>query len=244
MTCGSSPISPRSRSAGSRPWPSRSTSRSARSSSTPSSWPSTRRWWSTRAAASSGPPPRWTRRRSAAASRCAEPLAVGAGQLRLTFRGTLNDKLRGFYRSDLQGSAAAMSRTMAATQFEATDARRAFPCWDEPAFKAVFAVTLVIDPALTAVSNTRDRRARRARAARKVVRFADTIIDVHLPGGVRRRRAGGDRRRSMVGPHAGARLVRAGQATPGRVRSRDRAWPRSSSSRTTTACPTRATSST
>ena len=63
---------------------------------------------------------------------------------------------------------------MAATQFEATDARRAFPCWDEPDFKAVFASTLVIDPTLTAVSNTKIA-AETLTDGKKVVRFADTI---------------------------------------------------------------------
>src|SRR5262245_52092489 len=104
----------------------------------------------------------------------AELLAPGAGQLKLTFRGTLNDKLRGFYRS-VYKDPSGVSRTMAATQFEATDARRAFPCWDEPAFKAIFAVTLVIDPALTAVSNTRIVSETRE-GGRKVVRFADSIV--------------------------------------------------------------------
>src|SRR5262249_19553248 len=66
------------------------------------------------------------------------------------------------------------TRTIAATQFEATDARRAFPCWDEPDFKAVFASTLVIDPALTAVSNTSIVE-ERVEGNRKIVRFADTI---------------------------------------------------------------------
>jgi puromycin-sensitive aminopeptidase len=112
------------------------------------------------------------------AERCrlafAEPLAAGAGRLRLVFRGTLNDKLRGFYRS-VYKDPSGVSRTMAATQFEATDARRAFPCWDEPAFKAVFSVTLVIDPALTAVSNTRIV-AETVEGGRKVVRFADSIV--------------------------------------------------------------------
>ncbi|HEU4366662.1 MAG TPA: M1 family metallopeptidase [Methylomirabilota bacterium] len=103
----------------------------------------------------------------------AEPLAAGGARLRIVFRGTLNDKLRGFYRSVYKGPSGA-TRTMAATQFEATDARRAFPCWDEPAFKAVFAVTLAIDPALTAVSNTRIVAETRE-GDRKVVRFADTI---------------------------------------------------------------------
>jgi len=113
-----------------------------------------------------------------ASERCrlafAEPLAVGAGRLRLVFRGTLNDKLRGFYRS-VYKDPSGVSRTMAATQFEATDARRAFPCWDEPAFKAVFSVTLAIDPALTAVSNTRIVSETRE-GARQIVRFADSIV--------------------------------------------------------------------
>jgi puromycin-sensitive aminopeptidase len=103
----------------------------------------------------------------------AQPVAPGAWRLRLAFRGSLNDKLRGFYRSAYK-DAAGTSRTLAATQFEATDARRAFPCWDEPAVKAVFALTLVVDPALTAVSNTRVL-SERVEDGRKVVRFADTI---------------------------------------------------------------------
>jgi puromycin-sensitive aminopeptidase len=101
------------------------------------------------------------------------PIEPGRWRLRLAFTGTLNDKLRGFYRSAFKDPTG-VTRTMAATQFEATDARRAFPCWDEPAFKAVFAVTLVIDPALTAVSNTAVVEERRE-GDRKVVRFADTI---------------------------------------------------------------------
>jgi puromycin-sensitive aminopeptidase len=100
-------------------------------------------------------------------------LDPGSWALRLVFQGTLNDKLRGFYRSTFKDPSGA-THTLAATQFEATDARRAFPCWDEPAFKAVFASTLVIDPALTAVSNTRIA-AERHEGGRKVVTFADTI---------------------------------------------------------------------
>jgi puromycin-sensitive aminopeptidase len=81
------------------------------------------------------------------------PLAKGDATVRLAFSGTLNDKLRGFYRSsftDDQGRA----RTIATTQMEATDARRAFPCWDEPDRKATFEVTLVVDPDLAAYSNS------------------------------------------------------------------------------------------
>src|SRR2546427_721318 len=104
----------------------------------------------------------------------ASPAARGRWRLRLAFRGTLNDKLRGFYRS-VYKDPSGVSRTMAATQFEATDARRAFPCWDEPSFKAVFAVTLAVDPALTAVSNTAIV-SETLENGRKVVRFADTIV--------------------------------------------------------------------
>ena len=102
-----------------------------------------------------------------------EPLLPGTWRLTIAFRGTLNDKLRGFYRStykDERGTA----HSLAATQFEATDARRAFPCWDEPDFKAVFATTLVIDPTLTAVSNSSVVTETLA-AGKKVVHFADTI---------------------------------------------------------------------
>ena len=102
-----------------------------------------------------------------------EPLAPGTWQLHIGFRGMLNDKLRGFYRStytDQRGS----QQTIAATQFEATDARRAFPCWDEPGFKAVFSTTLVIDESLTAVSNSLVVSEAREKG-KKIVRFADTI---------------------------------------------------------------------
>src|SRR5581483_11378548 len=61
------------------------------------------------------------------------PLPPGAYALAIEFGGILNDKLRGFYRSVYKDGGE--TRYLAATQFEATDARRAFPCWDEPAFK-------------------------------------------------------------------------------------------------------------
>ena len=100
-------------------------------------------------------------------------LAPGTWELRVAFTGILNDKLRGFYRSTYK-DARGVTQTLAATQFEATDARRAFPCWDEPIFKAVFSTTLAIDPALTAVSNTAVL-SEEIRDGRKLIRFADTI---------------------------------------------------------------------
>lgn len=101
-------------------------------------------------------------------------IAPGTWRLHLLFRGRLNDKLRGFYRSTYKDHAG-HTLVMAATQFEATDARRAFPCWDEPDFKAVFAVTLVIDPTVVALSNSRVL-SEAVENGKKVVLFADTIV--------------------------------------------------------------------
>src|SRR5918911_3886436 len=80
-------------------------------------------------------------------------LTPGPWEVQIGFSGILNDKLHGFYRSTYKNSSGE-EKVLASTQFESTDARRAFPCWDEPAFKAVFATTLAVDPALQAISNT------------------------------------------------------------------------------------------
>jgi len=78
------------------------------------------------------------------------PNTVPAGNatIKIRYTGILNDELRGFYLSKTA------RRNYAVTQFEATDARRAFPCFDEPAFKATFDISLVIDAKDTAISNT------------------------------------------------------------------------------------------
>ncbi|MGC4097702.1 MAG: M1 family metallopeptidase [Nitrospira sp.] len=102
-----------------------------------------------------------------------EPIQPGDWRLHLSFHGKLNDQLRGFYRSTYN-DASGTTQTLAATQFEATDARRAFPCWDEPDFKAVFATTLVVEPQLAAISNT-SVISESVEGAKKVVRFADSI---------------------------------------------------------------------
>jgi aminopeptidase 2 len=80
-----------------------------------------------------------------------ESLPAGPGELKLAFQGELNDKMCGFYRSTYEVDG--VKKVMATTQFEATDARRAFPCWDEPAQKATFAFTLTVPKHMTAVSN-------------------------------------------------------------------------------------------
>ena len=72
--------------------------------------------------------------------------------LKISYSGFLNNQMAGFYRSsytNIKGE----KKIMASTQFEALDARRAFPCWDEPDRKAVFGLTLVVPVDLVAFSN-------------------------------------------------------------------------------------------
>jgi len=74
-------------------------------------------------------------------------IPAGPAEIHIRFSGILNDKLRGFYLSQTA------RRRYAVTQFEATDARRAFPSFDEPAYKALFRIALVVDKGDTAISN-------------------------------------------------------------------------------------------
>ena len=78
------------------------------------------------------------------------PSALSAGKVKLAiaYTGILNDKLRGFYLSKTA------KRNYAVTQFESTDARRAFPSFDEPAFKATYDISLTVDAGDTVISNT------------------------------------------------------------------------------------------
>ena len=77
-----------------------------------------------------------------------DKLPAGKARLAIAYTGILNNELRGFYLSKTA------KRNYAVTQFESTDARRAFPCFDEPAFKATYDITLVVDAGDTAISNT------------------------------------------------------------------------------------------
>jgi puromycin-sensitive aminopeptidase len=102
-------------------------------------------------------------------------LKPGKADLSIQFAGILNDKLHGFYRSTYRG-ADGQTKPLASTQFESTDARRAFPCWDEPEFKAVYQVTLVVDENLTAISNASVAREAPLRGTgKKEVVFADSM---------------------------------------------------------------------
>lgn len=93
--------------------------------------------------------------------------------LSFRFSGILNDHLNGFYRSIYKTESGA-SRMLATTQFEDVDARRAFPCFDEPAAKATFDVTLIVPKELDAVSNMRVVEETDLGDGRKRMRFGTT----------------------------------------------------------------------
>ena len=75
------------------------------------------------------------------------PLPAGSAEITIEYHGILNDQLRGLYLSQ------ANNRRYAVTQLEATDARRMFPSFDEPAYKATFSLTATIDQGDHAISN-------------------------------------------------------------------------------------------
>jgi aminopeptidase N len=78
----------------------------------------------------------------------ANAIPAGDATINIDYTGILNNQLRGFYLSKTA------KRNYAVTQFEPTDARRAFPSFDEPAMKATFSTTLIVDKGDTAISNT------------------------------------------------------------------------------------------
>jgi len=99
-------------------------------------------------------------------------IPIGNTRVTLVFKGILNDKMRGFYRSKYHTED--KEHYMATTQFEATDARRAFPCFDEPAHKAVFHVSLVIPNGKIAISNTLPSLVKEHESGYQIIRFAPT----------------------------------------------------------------------
>jgi puromycin-sensitive aminopeptidase len=96
-----------------------------------------------------------------------QELPAGLGLLKIEFDGRLNKQMKGLYEAKTDGERYAF------TQFEATDARRAFPCFDEPGFKASFRITTEFPEELMALSNMeceseeRDRLRRRKRVTFK-----------------------------------------------------------------------------
>jgi len=99
-------------------------------------------------------------------------IPTGKSKLIITFKGILNDKMSGFYRSkyEIKGK----EHHIATTQFEATDARRAFPCFDEPAQKAIFHVSLIVQKGKTAISNTLPISIKEHSAGFEIIKFSPT----------------------------------------------------------------------
>ena len=106
--------------------------------------------------------------------RFAAPLPRGRGELSVAFAGVLNNQMCGFYRSTYTDRAGA-EKLMASTQFESVDARRCFPCWDEPSRKATFTCSLRVPTHMTALSNMPESAAAVAHEdGTKTVAFAPT----------------------------------------------------------------------
>jgi len=100
-------------------------------------------------------------------------LAAGDHTLALSFSGKINQQGQGLFYARYQEQGSGTKKIMLGTQFEATDARRLFPCWDEPVFRARFQLTAVIPENWSAVSNMPIESERKI-AREKEVRFAAT----------------------------------------------------------------------
>ena len=83
----------------------------------------------------------------------ATELTAGNHRLELEFTGKINQRGVGLYYAPYQEQGTGTKKIMLGTQFEATDARRMFPCWDEPVFRARFQLTVVVPENFTAISN-------------------------------------------------------------------------------------------
>ena len=105
----------------------------------------------------------------------AQQINSGNGMLKITFSGILNDRLRGFYISkykDIKGE----ENKLASTQFEPTDARRAFPCFDDPSVKATFSLSVTIQENHRAISNMPEKKERKNNDGTKTIWFEKTPI--------------------------------------------------------------------
>jgi tricorn protease interacting factor F2/3 len=96
----------------------------------------------------------------------------GEASLVIDYVGEINNRMAGFYRSRYVRDG--KERYAAVSQFEESDARRAFPCFDHPAMKATFEVEMLLDASLTAISNTDVAEEKVVEDGRKLVRFEQT----------------------------------------------------------------------
>jgi len=102
----------------------------------------------------------------------------GKATIHLEFQGILNDNLLGFYRSKYKQGG--KTKYLATTQFEAADARRAFPCWDEPEAKATFEISIIADNKFTAISNMPIKSKKKIKN-KTIYKFAKTpVVSTYL----------------------------------------------------------------
>lgn len=107
-----------------------------------------------------------------------------AAVLEIDYEGTINNDMAGFYRSKYRPAVTPVSSVpkegddyfMFSTQFEACDARRAFPCFDEPSLKATFELSIEIPKDQVALSNMPEKEIMEGRNGRKIVSFARTPV--------------------------------------------------------------------
>ena len=103
----------------------------------------------------------------------------GDAKIIIEFEGILNDRLLGFYRS--QYKQGGKTKYLATTQFEAADARRAFPCWDEPEAKATFEISIIADNKFSAISNMPVKSKRKVSTNKTLYNFEKTpIVSTYL----------------------------------------------------------------
>jgi aminopeptidase N len=103
----------------------------------------------------------------------AADVAAGNHQVDLEFAGKINQQGQGLYYASYQEQGTGAKKIMLGTQFEATDARRMFPCWDEPSFRARFQLTAVVPEQFTAISNMPVEKESKV-AGEKEIRFGTT----------------------------------------------------------------------
>ena len=102
----------------------------------------------------------------------AQPLAAGRHKLRIGFTARINSFGRGLFYVDYPTDKGV--KRMISSQLEPADARRIFPCWDEPAFKATFALAVTVPRAFLAVGNMPVKREQEMAGELKQVVFAPT----------------------------------------------------------------------
>ena len=93
----------------------------------------------------------------------------GAVYLKIVYRGEINNRMAGFYRSGYGPED--RRQYIAVTQFQESDARRAFPCLDHPKEKAIFEVEMIIDQGVVAISNTSAAEEKNLENGKKYIRF-------------------------------------------------------------------------